>query len=241
MAEIITISEAIGKIESNTSIMTAGFLGVGTPINLINELAKSDKNGFTIITSVSAYPGVTHDLGVLGANKQIKKFVGAHIGTSKEISKQYLAGELEVDFIPMGTLAECIHAYGAGLGGVLTPVGIGTQQEEKHEKMTLNGKDYLYYEPIGADVALLKGAVADKAGNISVRGTSRGANLSMALAAKTVIVEVGEIVEIGQIEPDNVEIPGFLVDYVVQGFTHEENRDYYNKLWASTGVLKEEK
>ncbi|CAM3641592.1 CoA transferase subunit A [Erysipelothrix urinaevulpis] len=240
MAEIIKIDEAINKINSGDTLMISGFLGVGSPIGIIDALAESNKDELTLVMSVSAYPGVTHDVGKLVANKQVKKFIGAHIGTSKELSKQYLEGELEVEFIPMGTLAECIHAAGAGLGGVLTPVGIGTQQEAENKKVTINGKDYLYYRPIGSEVSIIKGAKADKYGNITTRGTSKSAILAMALAGKTVIAEVNEIVEVGEIEPDDVEVPGILVDYIVQGMNIEESHTYFNELWKSTNVLREE-
>lgn len=238
MSKIIALNDAIELVQSGSSILSSGFLGVGTPVNLVHALAETDKKDFTIIAPVASYPGQLHDLGRLAANGQIKKFIGAHIGTSKDLSKAFLAGQVEVDFVPMGTLAEAIHAAGAGLGGVLTPVGIGTMQEELHEKVTINGKDFLLYEPIGADVAFIKGAKVDKAGNVSVRGTSRGMVLSMALASKTVFVEANEIVEVGEIAPDDVEVPGFLVDYIVQGYTLEESKEYYNALWASTNVIK---
>ncbi|MDO4778745.1 MAG: 3-oxoacid CoA-transferase subunit A [Tissierellia bacterium] len=241
MNKIIKLEDAIAKIQSGSSLMVSGFLGVGTPINMINKLSETDIKDLTLIMPVSSYPGVKHDIGNLVANKQVKKFIGAHIGTSKELSKAYLSGEVEVDFIPMGTFIEAIHAKGAGLGGVLTPVGVGTLQEEKHQKFEINSKEYLYYEPLGADIALIKGAIADKSGNITARGTSKSTILPMALASKMVIAEVNEIVEVGEIAPDDVIVPGILVDYVVQGFTLEESHDYYNQLWSSTNVLRKEK
>lgn len=238
MSKIITRDEAINLIDSNSSIMMSGFLGVGTAVSIIEDLADSDKDGFTIISSTSAYPGVTHGIGRLVANNKVTKFVGAHIGTSKELSNQYLAGKLEVDFIPMGTLQECIHAAGAGLGGVLTPVGIGTLQEDNHEKLSISGKDYLLYEPIGADYALIKGTKVDKIGNVMASGTTRSSSLQMALASKIVIVEASEIVEVGEIDPDNVEVPGPLVNYIVQGLEPNENKEYYTNLWKQTNVLR---
>src|SRR5699024_4548704 len=153
-------------VNKGDSIGTSGFLGIGAPICLINELAKLGTGELTLVQAVSAFPGKEHDVGILAQNKQLKKFIGSHIGTSKEISRQFLAGELEVDFIPMGTITEVIRAGGAGLGAVVTPVGVGTQQEEDHEKITRNGKEYLVYDPITLDIAFIKGNKADKYGNL---------------------------------------------------------------------------
>lgn len=240
MVKIINVEEAVDLIQPDSSVLITGFLGVGQPIKIMDALAESKTTGLTIASAVSAYPGQVHGIGRLVANKQVKKFIGAHIGTSKDLSRQYLDDEVEVDFIPMGTFSECVYAKGAGLGAVVTPVGLGTRQEEDHEKIVVNEKDYLLYEPIGADVALLKCAKADKMGNLQTKGTSRSLNLAMALAGKTVIAEVNEIVEVGEIEPDQVEVPGPIVDYVVQGFSDEENKEYYVDLWSKTNVLREE-
>lgn len=238
MSKVISMEELMDIIESDSSIMTSGFLGIAAPIKVIDALSETDKSGFTVISQVSALAGGTHDLGKLAANKQMKKMITAHIGTSKEISKQYLSGELEVEFIPMGTWNECVHAAGAGLGGVLTPVGIGTMQEENHEKITIKGKDYLLYEPIGADYGILKGGIVDTEGNVKVKGTSQSNILQVALAGKTVIVEAEEIVEFGEIDPYDIEVPGPLVDYVVKGYDRDENVEHFVEIWDKTGVLR---
>ncbi|MGX6970848.1 CoA transferase subunit A [Vagococcus bubulae] len=241
MNKIKTVSEAIELIKPDSSIMISGFLGVGSPIRLIEKLAENkDINDLTLIMSVASYPGKVHDVEELFLNKQVKKYIGAHVGTSKELSRQYLNNEVEIEFCPMGTLAERIHAGGAGLGAVVTPVGVGTQQQEDHELMEIDGKEYLVYKPLKADYALIRGFKADKEGNILARGTSKSAILQMALAANTVIAEVNEIVEVGDIEPDYVEVPGPLVDYIVQGDTFEEAHAYFNELWSSTNQLKVE-
>lgn len=140
----------------------------------------------------------------------------------------------------MGTLVEMIHAGGAGLGAVLTPTGVGTLQEEKHEKVVRNGKEYLVYDPITADVAFIKANKADKSGNLYVYGTAKTTTLQMALAAKTVIAEVDEIVEVGEIEPTDVWVPGMLVDYIVQGLNPAERDEYYGELWAKYNLLQKE-
>lgn len=239
MAEIVSIEQAVSLVKPGNRLMGDGFLGVSAPIKLFEGLRDAGTKDLTLIQAVMSFPMEEHDVSLLAVNKQLKKIICAHAGTSREITKQYFSGEIEIDFIPMGTLSECIHAAGAGLGGVLTPVGVGTMQEENHDKITRNGKEYLLYDPIGADVAFIKANKADKAGNLYCHGTSKTLTLQMALAAKTVIVEVEEIVEIGEIEPTDVYVPGMLVDYIVQGLTPEENVAYYKELWSRYNLLAE--
>ena len=212
MEKIKTIQEALLNIKDGMKIMTAGFLGIGAPLKMIDALAKTSVKDLTLIQPASAHPGETHDIGKLVTNKQIKKFVGSHIGTCPEIQEQYNAGTLEVEFIPMGTIVECIRA---GLGAVVTPTGIGTEIENGRDKLTVDGKEYLIFPPIRADVALIKGYKADKFGNIIYRGTTKGTNTIMALDADLVIAEVGEI------PPDSVGTPGILADVIVQGDSFE--------------------
>ncbi|MBU3183052.1 CoA transferase subunit A [Clostridium psychrophilum] len=238
MAKINTVQEAVENIKDGMKIMTAGFLGVGAPLKIIDALSKTGVKDLTLIQAVSAHPGETHDIGKLVANKQIKKFVGAHIGTCPEIQEQYKASTLEVEFIPMGTVVECIRAGGAGLGAVVTPTGVGTVLEEGREKMVIDGKEYLVYPPIKADVAIIKGYKADKLGNIQYRGTTKGTNTIMALAADLVIAEVDQIVEAGEIAPDSVGTPGILVDIIVKGDSLEARRKYFEELWIRTKKIK---
>lgn len=238
MEKIKTIQEALLNIKDGMKIMTAGFLGIGAPLKMIDALAKTSIKDLTIIQPVSAHPGETHDIGKLVANKQIKKFVGSHIGTCPEIQEQYNAGTLEVEFIPMGTIVECIRAGGAGLGAVITPTGLGTEIENGRDKLTVEGKEYLIFPPLRADVALIKGYKADKFGNIIYRGTTKGTNTIMALAADLVIAEVDEIVEVGEIPPDNVGTPGILVDVIVQGDSLENRSKYFEDLWIRTKKMK---
>ena len=238
MAKINTVQEAVENIKDGMKIMTAGFLGVGAPLKIIDALAETGVKDLTIIQAVSAHPGETHDVGKLVSNKQIKKFIGAHIGTCPEIQEQYNAGTLEVEFIPMGTVVECIRAGGAGLGAVVTHTGVGTVLEEGREKMMIDGKEYLVYPPLKADVAIIKGYKADKLGNIQYRGTTKGTNTIMALAADLVIAEVDEIVEAGDIAPDSVGTPGILVDIIVKGDSLEDRRKYFEALWIRTKKMK---
>ncbi|NRT75695.1 CoA transferase subunit A [Clostridium beijerinckii] len=238
MTKIKTVQEAIKNIKDGMKIMTAGFLGVGAPLKMIEELANTNIKDLTLIQAVSAQPGETHDVGMLIANKQIKKFVGAHIGTCPEAQEQYNAGTLEVEFIPMGTIVECIRAGGAGLGAVITPTGLGTEIENGRDKLIVDGKEYLVFPAIKADVALIKGCKADKFGNILYRGTTKGTNTSMALAADLVIAEVDEIVDVGEIPPDSVGTPGILVDIIVQGDSFEDRRKYFEDLWTRTNKMR---
>jgi acetate CoA/acetoacetate CoA-transferase alpha subunit len=238
MAKIKTVQEAVKSIRDGMKIMTAGFLGVGAPLKMIDALANTNIKDLTLIQAVSAQPGETHDVGKLIANKQIKKFVGAHIGTCPEAQEQYNAGTLEVEFIPMGTIVECIRAGGAGLGAVITPTGLGTEIEKGRDKLIVDGKEYLVFPAIKADVALIKGCKADKFGNIVYRGTTKGTNTSMALAADLVIAEVDEIVEVGEIPPDSVGTPGILVDIIVQGDSFEDRRKYFEDLWIRTNKMR---
>ncbi|CUU48251.1 CoA transferase subunit A [Clostridium beijerinckii] len=238
MTKIKTVQEAVKNIRDGMKIMTAGFLGVGAPLKMIDALANTNIKDLTLIQAVSAQPGETHDVGKLIANKQIKKFVGAHIGTCPEAQEQYNAGTLEIEFIPMGTIVECIRAGGAGLGAVITPTGLGTEIEKGRDKLIVDGKEYLVFPAIKADVALIKGCKADKFGNIVYRGTTKGTNTSMALAADLVIAEVDEIVEVGEIPPDSVGTPGILVDIIVQGDSFEDRRKYFEDLWIRTNKMR---
>lgn len=240
MAKVVPLKEAIALVKKGDSLMTTGFLGISCPIKLIEGLVEAGTDELTLIQAVTAFPLEHHDVGKLAENRQIKKFIGAHAGTSKVFVSQFLKGELEIEFIPMGTLVEMIHAGGAGLGAVLTPTGVGTAQEETHEKVVRNGKEYLVYDPLTADVAFIKANKADTYGNLYLVGTAKTTALQMALASKTVIAEVDEIVEPGEIDPSDVYVPGMLVDYIVQGLTPDERHAYYEALWSRHNLLTKE-
>ncbi|MGL6081523.1 MAG: CoA transferase subunit A, partial [Gammaproteobacteria bacterium] len=151
------------------------------------------------------------------AQRLFKKFIGCHIGLNPEIQRQNNAGETEVTLIPMGTFMERIRCGGAGLGGILTPTGLGTEVEAGKQKITVEGKEYLLEIPLRADIAFIKAKTADKAGNLVHSKTARNFNSVMATAADIVIVEVEEIVEIGTIDPNQVHTPFIFIDYIVQG------------------------
>lgn len=215
MNKVVTLDEALSHIKSGMTIAVGGFLGCGTPHTIINALVEKGVKDLTLICNDTAY--VDFGTGKLIVNKQIKRLYASHIGTNKETGNQMNAGELEVHLNPQGTLAERLRAAGTGLGGFLTPTGVGTPIEEGKEKMVIDGKTYLLEKPLKADVALIFGHKVDKKGNIVYRGATRNFNPLMALAADLVIVEAENLVEVGEISPDDVETPGMLVDYIVVG------------------------
>lgn len=214
MAELLSIDEALVNIEDGMEIMIGGFMAIGTPENIIDGIVDKEIKDLTVIANDTAEPD--EGIGKLIVNRQIKKVVATHIGLNPETGKQMNNEEIEVELIPQGTLAEQIRAAGAGLGGFLTPTGIGTVVEEGKEKKTINGKDYLLELPITADVALIKAWKADKKGNLVYRKSARNFNPVMATAADLVIVEVENLVEIGEIDPDDVMTPAAFVDIMVE-------------------------
>lgn len=211
MKKIISAKEAINMIKDGSSIMVGGFLSCGTPDKLIDELIAQNVKNLTMICNDTSFLGA--DRGKLIENKSVKKVIASHIGTNPETGRQMHDGELEVELVPMGTLIEKIRAKGTGLGGILTPTGVGTIVEENKETMMVDGKKYIFEKPLGADFALIYGTKVDKYGNVAFYGTTRNHNTIMATAAETVIVQADEIVDC--LEPNEVIIPGLFVDYVV--------------------------
>lgn len=191
--------------------MIGGFLRCGTPAKLIDELVKNNTSGLTLIANDTSTPDF--DRGKLIVNKQIKKAIVAHIGTNPETGRQMNAGELEVELVPMGTLVERIRSGGAGLGGFLTPTGVGTIVEQGKQIMEIDGRKYLFEKPLRADFALIYATKIDKFGNVFLEGTTRNFNPVMATAAETVIVEAEGISD-EPLNPNEVTIPGIFVDYI---------------------------
>ncbi len=214
MSKFISADEAISKIKDGMSIMIGGFLANGTPETLIDALVRSGVKNLTIIGNDTGFPD--RGIGKLVVNKQVKRVVTSHVGTNPVTGDQMNAGELEVTFVPQGTLAEQVRAGGAGLGGFLTPTGLGTVIAEGKQVVTVDGKEYLLEKPIRADVALLKASVCDKKGNLVYKGTTQNFNPLMAAAADLVIAEVEEVVETGEIPMEEVKTPFIFVDYLVQ-------------------------
>ena len=211
MKSRITAKEAINLIKDGATIMVGGFLSCGAPSCLIDELANRKISNLTMISNDTTYPDA--DKGKLIVNKQVKKLITSHIGTNPETGKQMHSGELEVELVPMGTLIERIRAKGTGLGGILTPTGVGTVIEKNKQTMIVDGKKFIFEKPIGADFALIYGTRVDKFGNVAYYGTTRNLNTVMATAAETVIVEADEFVDC--LDPNDVIIPGLFIDYIV--------------------------
>ena len=211
MKEIISIKQAASLIKEGSSIMVGGFLRCGTPYKTINEVVKNKTSNLTLIANDTCYP--EYDRGQLIVNKLVKKAIVAHIGTNPETGRQMNSGELEVELVPMGTLVEKIRSAGAGLGGFLTPTGVGTVVEKGKETMVVDGKKYLFEKPLKADVAVVYATKADKFGNAFLEGTTRNFNTVMATAADTVILEPEEISE-EPLNPAEITIPGIFIDYI---------------------------
>ncbi len=215
MVKIVPAAEAAAMVKEGMTVMVGGFLACGTPQKLVDQVLEQGTKNLTLVCNDTAFPD--QGVGKLVVNKQFAKVIVSHIGTNPETGWQMNTGELEVDLVPQGTLAERIRSAGFGLGGILTPTGVGTPVEEGKQKLTVNGKDYLLELPIQADVALIKAYKADKSGNMVFRKAARNFNPLMATAAQIVIVEAQQIVETGEIDPDEVMTPGIFVNYLVQG------------------------
>lgn len=216
--KVIAMEEAISRIQNGDTIMVGGFMANGTPERIIDALIASGKKDLTLVCNDTATP--EKGVGRLVTQKRFKKIITSHIGTNKETGRQMNEGETEIVLIPQGTLVEQIRAAGYGLGGILTPTGIGTLVEEGKEKIIIDGEEYLLEKPIKADVAILFGSVVDHFGNIVYEGSMNNFNHVMASAADTTIVEAGKIVEIGELDPNRVITPGVFVDYVVGGMAN---------------------
>lgn len=209
----ISVVEAVAMIPDGASLMIGGFMGIGTPERLVDELVRQSKRNLTVIANDNAMPG--RGIGKLVDAGLMVSTIASHIGLNPETQKQMIAGRIKVDLVPQGTLVERIRAGGAGLGGVLTPTGVGTVVEEGKQRIELKGKMYLLETALRADFALLGAFLADYSGNLTYALTSRNFNPVMAMAADTTIVTAEHIVPVGLIAPDQVVTPAPLVDYLV--------------------------
>ena len=209
----ITAAEAAALIPDGASLMVGGFMGVGTPEHLIDELIRQGRRDLTVIANDTALPGV--GIGKLVTARALRKVVASHIGLNPETQQQMIAGTLEVELVPQGTLIERIRCGGHGLGGVLTPTGVGTLVEEGKRRIEVDGKAYLLETALQADFALVQAFMADYLGNLVYALTARNFNPVIAMAGQTVIAEVEQIVPVGMISPDHVVTPAVLVDYLV--------------------------
>jgi acetate CoA/acetoacetate CoA-transferase alpha subunit len=209
----ITLQDAVALIPTGASLMIGGFMGVGTPEPLIDELVRQNKSELTVIANDTAAPGI--GIGKLVTAKLLRRAIVSHIGLNPETQQQMIAGDLQVDLVPQGTLVERIRAGGFGLGGILTPTGIGTVVEEGKRKIAVDGRDYLLETALRADFALVHAFIADYLGNLGYALTARNFNPLMAMAAGTVVVQAENIVPIGVIAPDHVVTPAPVVDYLI--------------------------
>jgi acetate CoA/acetoacetate CoA-transferase alpha subunit len=209
----VALERAVEMIPDGASVMVGGFMGVGTPERLMDELARQGKRGLTIIANDTAMPG--RGIGKLVSCGVLGKAIVSHIGLNPETQQKMIAGEIEVDLVPQGTLIERIRAGGFGLGGILTPTGVGTLAEEGKRKLELDGRQYLLEPALKADFALVEAFLSDYYGNLVYALTARNFNPVIAMAAETVIVDAAHIVPVGMISPDHVITPAVLVDYLV--------------------------
>lgn len=211
--KLISWAEVGPLFRSGMTVMFGGFMGVGTPAGIVQAMCDADLRDLTLIGNDTGIP--IPGVAPLITQHRARRLIASHIGTNPETGKQMIAGELDVELTPQGTLAERIRAGGAGLGGFLTPTGVGTIVAEGKTTMNVGGRDYLLELPLRADIAIVLAKKADKSGNLVYERAARNFNPLIALAADVVIVEAEEIVETGDIDPDQVMTPGALVDYIV--------------------------
>lgn len=219
MAKRISIEKATSFVNDGDTLMVGGFLAVGTPEKLIDALVEKGVKDLTLIANDTAFED--RGIGKMVVAKQFKKIIASHIGTNRETGRQMNEGETEVILTPQGTLAEQIRAAGYGLGGVLTPTGLGTEVAEGKRTIEVQGKEYLLEKPLKANVALIYANKADSRGNLVFHGSTRNFNTLMATAADVVIAYVDEVVEAGEINQNDVILPGLFVDYIVDGGANE--------------------
>ncbi len=211
--KVVSVQDAVAMIPDGASLMVGGCMAVGTPERLIDEIVRQGKRDLTVIANDTAMPG--RGIGKLVSAGLLQRVVASHIGLNPETQQQLIAKKLEVSLVPQGTLIERIRAGGFGLGGILTPTGVGTVVEEGKRKVEIDGRDYLIETGLRADFALVQAFLADYSGNLTYALTARNFNPVIAMAADTVIVAAEHIVPVGVIAPDHVATPSPLVDYLV--------------------------
>ena len=209
----ITLDQAVAMIPDGASVMVGGFMGVGTPERIIDEIVRQGKRDLTVIANDTASPNV--GIGKLVGAKLLRKAVVSHIGLNPQTQQQMLSGELEVELVPQGTLIERIRAAGYGLGGILTPTGVGTLAEQGKRQIELDGKTYLIETALAADFALVHAFLADYLGNLAYALTARNFNPVIAMAGRTVIANADHVVPVGVIAPDHVITPAPVLDYLI--------------------------
>ncbi|MDM3374878.1 acetate CoA-transferase subunit alpha [Citrobacter sp. Cb010] len=211
--KLITLQDAAGFFRDGMTIMVGGFMGVGTPPRLVEALLESGVRDLTLIANDTAF--VDTGIGTLIVNGRVSKVIASHIGTNPETGRRMIAGEMDVQLVPQGTLIEQIRCGGAGLGGFLTPTGVGTIVEEGKQTMTLEGKTWLLERPLRADLALIRAHRSDMLGNLTYQLSARNFNPLIALAADITLVEPDEMVETGELQPDQIVTPAAVIDHIV--------------------------
>ena len=211
--KLITLQNAAGCFRDGMTIMVGGFMGVGTPPRLVEALLESGVRDLTLIANDTAF--VDTGIGPLIVNGRVNKVIASHIGTNPETGRRMIAKEMDVQLVPQGTLIEQIRCGGAGLGGFLTPTGVGTIVEDGKQTLTLDGKTWLLERPLRADLALIRAHRADPLGNLTYQLSARNFNPLIALAADITLVEPDELVETGDLLPDQIVTPGAVIDHIV--------------------------
>jgi acetate CoA/acetoacetate CoA-transferase alpha subunit len=211
--KVVSVEEAIAMIPNGATVMVGGFMGVGTPERLLDELVRQRKSELSVISNDAAVPG--KGIGKLFDAAMVSTLTASHIGLNPNAQKQMMANKIAVNLVPQGTLVERIRAGGCGLGGVLTPTGVGTIVEEGKRRVEIDGKPFLLETALRSDFALIQAFLADYLGNLTYALTARNFNPVMAMAADMVIVTAEHIVPVGVIAPDHVMTPAPLVDYLI--------------------------
>ena len=214
-SKVVSMAEAVSRVQPGMTVVIGGFMGCGNPHGLVEALCVAGLTDLTLIATDTSRPGF--GIAKLVEQRRLRKLYASHVGLNPAVAAQLNAGELEVELVPQGTLAERIRAGGAGLGGVLTPTGLGTPVADGKPVIEVDGRRFLLEKPLRADVALIAGSTIDRLGNVWYRGTTRNFNTVMATAADLVIAEAEHLVEVGAIAPENVVTPGVLVDLIVEG------------------------
>lgn len=235
-SKVVTLEEAVAKIQDGQLIMFGDWHGELSAEEIITGILEKGVKDIDAIAVSGGMPD--QGLGRLIHEHRVKSLITTHIGLNPEARDQMFAGELAIEFVPQGTFAERIRCGGAGLGGCLTPTGLGTDVEKGKQKIVVEGKEYLLELPLHADVALIKATKADSAGNLSFRLTSRATNSYMALAADFVIAEVEELVEVGAIDPDSVDVPAPIVDMV---YVRKGEKKPFCPMWQRAKAKAESK
>lgn len=213
MNKLSKVEDVVALLKDGMTIMVGGFLGQGSAQKVIDAICESSVTGLTVIANDASF--TDRGVGKLIVTGKVKKFIVSHIGTNPTVGDMLNAGTLEIEFVPQGTLAERVRSGGAGLGGVLTPVGIGTIVENGKQKIEVDGVTYLLEKPLRADIAIIGASVSDKIGNLYYKGTCQNFNPLMATAADIVVAEAEELVETGMIAMENVHVPAILVNYII--------------------------